>query len=97
MARRTPKPLETLLREYFARMGNPAEMRRGLVLHLWKEVVGRQVAEATRDLRFENDRLIVTVINEAWRHELHMNRFPLRKRLNERVGSQTVKEILVRC
>jgi len=72
-------------------------MKRGLVLHFWPEVVGEQVSKITKDVYFERDRLIVKVVNDAWRHELHMNRYSIKKKLNVKVGSEVVKDVIVRC
>lgn len=68
-----------------------------MVLHFWPEVVGEQVARITKKVHFERDMLIVEVENDAWRHELHMNRFSIRKKLNAKVGDDIVKDVIVRC
>lgn len=92
-----PKSLDALLKEFMKRVPRRSEMKRGMAMHLWPEIVGEKVARITRDLSFENDRLIVTVESEAWRNELHMNRFSIKKKLNSRVGGNAIKEIIVRC
>lgn len=92
-----PQSLDRLLRQYMKRIPGKTEFRRGMVLHLWPEVVGAQVASVTRKLSFERERLIVTVQNEVWRHELHQSRHAICNKLNGRVGSDVVKEIVVRC
>ncbi len=92
-----PKSLDSALKEYLKKLPGHRELKRGMVLHLWPQVVGERVEKATDEIRFEGGRLIVTVINEAWRHEIHMNRYSIQKKLNSRVGSNIVKEILIRC
>jgi len=51
----------------------------------------------TKNLHFEGNRLVLEVNNSAWRHEIHMKRFSIAKRLNEKVGSKVVQEIVVRA
>ncbi len=92
-----PKSLDSLLKEFMKRIPRRREMKHGMAMHLWPEIVGERVSRATRNLTFEGDRLIVKVENEAWRNELHMNRFAIKKKLNSRVGGNTIKEIIVRC
>lgn len=92
-----PQALDSLLKEYLKGLPKRKELRRGLVLHFWPEVVGERVADITKELYFERDRLIVRVPGEAWRHELHMSRFMIKTKLNKKAGSDIVKEIVIRC
>ena len=93
---RDPKPMSELLKEFMKKIPQQTELRRGMVMHLWPDVVGDQINSITKKLRFEGNRLIVTVNSEAWRFELHANRFSIAKKLNDRVQSKVVKEIVVR-
>ncbi len=92
-----PQGLDSLLKDFMKRLPQRKELKKGMVMHFWSEVVGEQVAKATKEISFEGDKLVIRVINDAWRHELHMNRFSIKKRLNSRVGSEVVKEVVVRC
>ncbi len=94
---RKPQSLNQLLKQYIKKMPHQTELKRGMVLHLWPSVVGERIKSVTKDLKFEGNRLIVYVDNEAWRHEIHSNRFSIIKQLNEKVGSKVVKEIIVRA
>ncbi len=91
-----PKPMNELLKEFMKKIPQQTELKRGMVLHLWPKVVGDQISGNTKKLQFEGNRLIVTVSSEAWRYELHANRYSIAKKLNERVDSKVVKEIVVR-
>lgn len=93
---RKPKPMNELLREFMKKVPQQTELKRGMALHLYPEVVGERIAAATSGLKFDGTKLIITVKSEAWRFELHANRFSIAKRINEKVGSKVVKEIIVR-
>ncbi len=93
---RSPKSMNELLKEFMKKIPQQTELKRGMVLYQWPEVVGEQINSITKSLKFEGNRLIVTVSTEAWRYELHANRFSITKRLNEKVESKVVKEIVVR-
>lgn len=92
-----PEPLSGLLKDFIKRIPHRTELKRGMVLHVWPEVVGGRIAEITKNVHFEGDRLIVEVDNPAWRHELHANRYSLVKKLNDKVDAKIVKEIIVRA
>lgn len=93
---RKPKSLDKLLREFMDKIPQKKEMRRGLVLHYWPEVVGDNINAVTEKVKFEGSKLIVIVKNEAWRYEIHSNRYSIAKRLNDRVNAKVVKDIIVR-
>lgn len=93
---RKPKSLNELLQEFMNRIPQKTEMKRGMVLHYWPEVVGDKIDAVTKSVRFEGNKLIVTVKNEAWRYEIHSNRYSIAKKLNDRVDSKVIKDIVVR-
>jgi len=67
-----------------------------MVLSAWKDVVGERIASQVTDIHFESGKLIIKVSNQVWRHEIHANRFNIAKRLNAKVKSQIVGDIIVR-
>lgn len=93
---RKPKSLDKLLKEFMDKIPQKSELKRGLVLHYWPEVVGENIDAITEKVSFEGSKLIVVVKNEAWRYEIHSNRFSIAKRLNDKVDSKVVKDIIVR-
>lgn len=93
---RKPKSLDKLLKEFMDKIPQKSELKRGLVLHYWPEVVGENIDSVTEKVSFEGAKLIVVVKNEAWRYEIHSNRFSIAKRLNDKVDSEVVKDIIVR-
>ena len=89
--------MDELLKEFMKRIPHRTKLQRGMVLHVWPEIVGDKIAAVTKNLHFEGNRLALEVDNSAWRHEIHMKRFSIAKRLNEKVGSKVVQEIIVRA
>lgn len=92
-----PQSMDQLLKEFMKRIPHRTKLQRGMVLHIWPEIVGEKIASVCKNLHFEGSRLVVDVETSAWRHEIHMNRFSIAKKLNEKVGSKIVKEIVVRA
>lgn len=92
----TPKPLKELVKDFLDDVPHRKRLKRGMILSLWDEAVGENIARQTENLRFAKDKLILNVKNPAWRHEIHMKRFSIAKKLNDQVGEKIIKEIVVR-
>lgn len=92
----TPKPLKSLLKDYLDDVPHRKRLKRGMILSLWPRTVGSKIAEQAENVHFENNRLVIKVKNPAWRHEIHMKRFSIAKKLNDQVGEKIIKEIIVR-
>lgn len=93
---RKPKALNELLQDFLDKIPQKTEMKRGLVLHYWPEVVGEKINNITKKVKFDGSKLIVIVKNEAWRYEIHSNRYSIAKKLNDKVDAKVVKDIIVR-
>lgn len=92
----TPKPLSDSLRKYLDKFPHKKKLRQGMVLSVWKEVVGERISAQITDVHFESGKLVMKVSNQVWRHEIHANRFSIAKRLNAKVNAQIVGDIIVR-
>ncbi len=91
-----PKSIKESLKNYLDKFPHKKKLRQGMVLSAFKDVVGNRIASQVSDLHFESDKLVVKVSNQVWRHEIHANRFSIAKKLNAKVKSQVVGEIIVR-
>lgn len=92
----TPKSLKELVKDYLDNVPYRKRLKRGMILSLWSETVGPSIAEQAENVHFEHGKLVLNVKNPAWRHEIHMKRFSIAKKLNDQVGEKIVKEIVVR-
>lgn len=91
-----PKPLKEVLKDFLDDIPHRKRLKRGMILSLWPETVGTAIAEQTRNIHFEHGNLVVHVKNPAWRNEIHMKRYSIAKKLNDKVGEKVIKEIVVR-
>lgn len=89
------KPLAELIKEF-------VELRRGSdyldemkAVSLWPKVVGTFVASHTIDLSVKNQVLFVRVDSDALRNELFYSKSLLISNLNELVGKEILKEIVL--
>ena len=74
-------------------LGVTKKMAGGKIIGLWSEMVGPKVAERAHPESFSGGTLTVVVPDSSWRHQLSLCREDLKARLNEAVGSRTVKDI----
>lgn len=91
-----PKLLRDALKDFLDDYPHRKRLKRGMVLSIWKQTVGDRIAEETENIHFEHGNLVVHVKNPAWRQEIHMKRFSIAKKLNDKVGEKIIREIVVR-
>jgi predicted nucleic acid-binding Zn ribbon protein len=95
--RRSPAPLSTLLSDSFR--GRPLEKRFGEVeiWRIWGQVVGHQIAAKAQPSRFSNGVLTVVVISAPWMQQLNFMKMDIAERLNEKLGTNLVREIYLKA
>jgi len=71
-------------------------VRQSSVFEKWDEVVGSRLSEVTTPVKMEHGRLVVQVESAAWRNEIQFLLPQIREKLNEEIGSQTVKKIVLK-
>ena len=62
----------------------------------WEDIVGPTVARHATVERIERGAMIIRVESAAWRNEIMLRRDHIRQKVNERFGSEIVREIVVR-
>lgn len=92
----TPKPLKDALKDFLDDFPHRKRLKRGMILSLWNNTVGERIAEQAENVHFEHNNLVIHVKNPAWRQEIHMKRFSIAKKLNDKVEEKVIKEIVVR-
>lgn len=96
MNKRRPQPLSNLIEDFIEDFPYRRRLKRGMILSLWPRIVGENIAGRTEKLYFKGNKLMVHVSDPAWRHEIHMQRFHIAKKLNKRVKEDIIDEIVIR-
>lgn len=91
-----PEKLGSVLEAFLEKFPQKRKLKQGMILSAWEEVVGSRIAAEAKDLHFEGNKLVMTVKNPSWRHEIHANRFSITSKLNAKVKGKVIKEIVVR-
>ena len=92
-----PILISEALKTYMDKYPHRRLLKRGMIKSLWGTIVGSAIAVQCRDLHFEGSRLVVHVANPGWRHELHMQRYSIKQRLNAEVEEEIISEIIVKA
>ncbi len=95
MRRSNTRPIGEVLSEYIDAFRLKGKLAEVALLHSWEEVVGGNIASRTKDLKISNQVLYVKIESSILRQELMMIRSEVVKRLNEKAGSEVIKEIVL--
>ncbi len=94
MTNDSASPLGTVLRKIAAQSGLDKKLQEVSVLDYWAEVVGAQAAKACTITKLEHGIITVHASAPVWRTELQMRKAEVLQRLNERVGTEVVRDII---
>jgi predicted nucleic acid-binding Zn ribbon protein len=84
--------IESLLKTY--KLDDRLAERR--LINSWEEVMGKMIANHTKDLFIKNGQLIVTLDSAALRNELAMAKSKIIKMMNEAAGKEVINEVILR-
>ncbi len=95
MRRKNAQTLAEVLSEVLKNQQLQGKLDETAAIRLWPEVVGKALAEHTDNLYFKHSVLHVHVKSAIIRNELMLIRPQLIKRLNEKIGNQAVKNLVL--
>lgn len=90
------KKIDELVDLVLKQMGLEQKFREREICEVWPEVVGQMIASHTKSISVSEGRLFVAFTSAVVKNEIMMVREGLAKALNDRVGADIVKEIIIR-
>ena len=66
------------------------------LLNAWEEVMGRMIANHTKDLYVKHRQLFVTLDSAALRNELSMARTKIVQMMNEAAGAAVIDDVILK-
>ena len=88
-----PQRVGDLLKSFFD-VNMPKNIgEEGRVLSLWSRAVGQDISRQTHPVSFRNGILFVETRHPVWTAELSSRRHSIRKKLNEALGKDLIREI----
>lgn len=92
---RQAEPIGGLVEAVLADLGLTKKLQEYRVLAEWKEAVGPTVATWAQPKRLHKGRLEVAVKSAVWRTQLSFVKQEIVKRINERIGQEVVRELVL--
>jgi predicted nucleic acid-binding Zn ribbon protein len=88
--------LAEAVNDYLKEMKLDGKLSEVSVINSWEEIVGRAISSRTTKIYIKDNVLYVHLKSSVVRNELLMLREELREKLNQKAGSEVVKEIVLR-
>ena len=88
--------LEEAIRDYIKEMNLGEKLAETSLINSWEEIVGKAISSRTTRIYIKDHILHVHLSSSVVRNELMMLRESLRNKLNERSGSELIKDIVFR-
>lgn len=96
MFKRDVQQLKDLIMRNLRVQGLETPLLQKRLIDEWPEVMGEMIAGYTQNLYIRNQTLFVHMTNPALRADLSMERKEIVRKLNEKVGSQVITDIIFR-
>ena len=96
MFKRDVQQLKDLIMRNLRVQGLETPLLQKRLIDKWPEVMGEMIAGYTQNLYIRNQTLFVHMTNPALRADLSMERKEIVRKLNEKVGSQVITDIVFR-
>ena len=85
--------LKIAINTFLKKAGLEKGVSQNKALLVWKEVVGDSVSQNTKPEKVESGTLYIKTSNSTWRQELVFKKTDIIKKLNNKLGKNTIKEI----
>lgn len=87
--------MDALVDQVLKQMGLYQKYKEREVYNAWPEVVGQMISSKTKSIRIFEGKLFVAFTSAVVRNEIMMVREGLIKALNDKMGAEIVKEIVI--
>jgi len=88
--------LAEAVNDYIKEMNLGPKLSEIRVINSWEEIVGKAISSRTTKIFIKDHTLYVHLNSSVVRNELLMLREVLREKLNEKAGSEVIKDIVLR-
>jgi predicted nucleic acid-binding Zn ribbon protein len=88
--------LAEAVNDYIKEMNLGGKLSEISVINSWEEIVGKAISSRTTKIYIKNHILFVHLNSSVVRNELLMLREALKAKLNEKAGSEIIKDIVLR-
>ncbi len=96
MRKSDTQKLGEVIREYLEEMMIDSKLKEFSTIRSWEELMGKPVAERTRNIYVKNKVLFVELKSSVLRNELIMMRQNIIDKINEKAGEKIIEKMVIR-
>ena len=96
MRRSNQQAIGTVIKKLLKNQKLEGRLKELDVLELSKELLGKNLMKYINDLSVKNGTLIIKIKSAVVRNELSYQKSEIKKKLNEQVGNEIIKEIILK-
>lgn len=96
MQRKNEQSIGEIIRQYLRVTQLEQHVMEGQIAQVWQEVLGDQITRETERIHLFEGTLTVVLRSPSLRNEIMMRRTWIRQALNEKLGSDIIKSVVVR-
>ncbi len=72
------------------------KLNQSRIRNQWERMMGPSIAGYTRDIKLYRGKLFITIESAALRQELSYGKEKIKRNLNEELGEEAIKEVVIR-
>ncbi len=96
MQRKNEQSIGEILREYLKLTQLENHVFEGRIAELWQATLGEVITRETERIHLSGGTLFVTLRSPSLKNEIMMRRTAIRMALNEKLGSDVIKQVVIR-
>lgn len=96
MQRKNAQSIGEIIRQYLRTTQLEQHVMEGRIAAVWQETLGDQITSETERIHLFDGMLTVVLRSPSLRNEIVMRRTAIRMALNEKLGSDIIKSVIVR-
>ena len=96
MRRSKTQNIGAVIKNYLQQSGLDRRLKEVEIINSWEELVGTMISRRTKKIELKNGKMIIYLQSSVVKNELMMLRETLKNTLNEKVGEEIIREIILR-
>ena len=96
MRQSNDQPLKVILQQWLKTYRHRARLNQTRVAAIWSKMMGPTIAGYTRDVYIRKGTLYITIEASSLRQELSYAKEKIKNNINERLGEDVIKEVVIR-
>lgn len=88
-----PQPISGVIGKIMSSFGLSKTYNGWMVVEKWADIVGKELAQRSKALRFEDGVLVVAVLDDAWRQEISMKSDEIITQIHNYPFGRSIKQI----